>query len=588
MNRFLLAISLALLLATSLAALQESRPRPGQSIFIVAARDSRLLTLCPSAVEVKTRNGSYREADRALMVSDGPYGLQIITLMETRSTLLMPAPGAAPAAPAGTSSTLGVQLDRDRISPDPAVKKWIEQEFAKQKKFTLVDSAETADFVFVAESLWRPLIAQTDRSSGLVLNMLGDFEANLLQGILAFAVPAAVYRAHPGDVNAWLAGRVWEGSAFYHMPRPDSRELASASPQELVKAFHKNAKPADDHPPICAASNHPFSLEGVDTKGFAAEQAAAAEREVSGRADAGRAMFRSDVTYVSVPVRVTDASGKVVDGLTASDFLLREDGVVQKVDRLIPMAEPFDVAVLIDTSASMRLQMEDVQNAVLEFIDTLRPADRVMPVSFNDRITVHSGFLADHAGLRMALFQVGKGEGTRLWDALDLVKTDRFDRLSAASRKAIVLFTDGVDTRSRLADAATTMRTLAESDVPVYVVSFDTRGQQRPPSMGLSRRADLKVEVAPRGALDTSAYAAAGANLQVLADTTGGRLYRAETLPTASEAFTEIGRELNGQYTICYYPTNQAHDGTFRQVTVAIARPDLALRARAGYRAVAR
>ena len=97
---------------------------------------------------------------------------------------------------------------------------------------------------------------------------------------------------------------------------------------------------------------------------------------------------------------------------------------------------------------------------------------------------------------------MGKGEGTRLWDALDLVKTDRLDSLSAAKRKAIVLLTDGVDTRSRLVDAATAMLALAESQVPVYVVQFDTHAQYRPPPLERTMKGDVRLEAAPRGAFD--------------------------------------------------------------------------------------
>ena len=417
MRRLLLSFSLAVATAASLSALQHNRPRAGQSIFIVAARDSRMLTVCPSATEVKTANGSYWESDRKVMVQDGPYGLQLITLMESHAALLMPAPGGAPAVPPGTSSTLGVELDRYRLAPDAAVKKWLEQEFVKQKTFTLVDSAETADFVFVAEAFWRPVIAMTGDGNALSTQMVGDWQPNLLQGVLAFAVPGAAYRQHPGDVNALLAARAWEGSVFCHRSARDDHEFRSASSQDLVKAFHRNARPANDHPPICAASNHPFSLEGVDAHGWAAQRAAKAdpgEPAEPGARAAGRATFRSGVTYVTVPLRATDASGEVVDNLQACDLSLREDGVDQQIDRLIPIAEPFDVAVLVDTSASMRLQMEEIQTAILALIDTLRPADRVMPVSFNDRITAQSDFLADHSRLRLApAGALSDGQGRR-------------------------------------------------------------------------------------------------------------------------------------------------------------------------------
>jgi VWFA-related protein len=208
-----------------------------------------------------------------------------------------------------------------------------------------------------------------------------------------------------------------------------------------------------------------------------------------------------------------------------------------------------------------------------------------MPVSFNDRITAHSAFLSDHRRLRLALFQMGKGEGTRLWDALHLVLKDRLEGLAAGTRGAVVLFTDGVDTRSRLRDAAPVMRELAESNIPVYVVEYDTRGQNRPPRLPPIGGKDLRLEAAPPGAFDSTPYIAAETNLQALADATGGRVFRADTLTAAAGAFDEVARELKSQYTIAYYPTNQSRDGSLRSIVVTARRSGLNLRYRHSYRA---
>lgn len=564
-----------------LAVLQQTpaaQPRTaGRTIFVVALRDSHVLTLCPHASDIKATGRPYRQSYSTIIkVEDGPNGMQVITRMGDHPLhAVLPAPAAVPAEPAGDSTTLGVQLDRDRLSPDPTLKAWIERELAREKRLTVVDSAETADIVFIAEAFWRPSIVQVadvqtaagDSGVQISVSGTGDFKANRLQGVIGVAVPGAVYRDHPGDANAWLAGRVWEGSDLY-----------AAAPRRLVDAFRKDAK-ADRDLPVCAASNHPFSLEGVDAKGFARQQE---EGHLAGDRAGGAtgATFRTSVTYVAVPVRATDASGRLVAGLAASDFGVREDGVDQTIDRLLPMDEPFDVAVLADTSVSMRPQIEDVQAAVLRFIQTLRPDDRVMPVSFDDRITAHAGFLSDRARLRRAMFRFREGEGTRLWDALDLVRRDRLDPI-AASRKAIVLFTDGVDTRSRLADAGSTIDRLAQSHVPVYVVQFDTRGEQ-----SLKALSGRNVRVAaPPGAFDAKSYVEASTNLQALADVTGGRLFRAETIAAATQAFDQVARELNGLYTLCYYPTNQARDGRQRRVVVSVSRPEVAVSARATYRA---
>ena len=588
LRRFVMGSLSAALAAATLVTVAASPAPPKRAVFILAARDSRLLTLCPSAREVRTASGSYWEADRPVMVSAGPDGQQSVELTETRARLLLPSPPGPPLPVRDTASGGNIELDDERIARDPALARWLGEEFARHKEFTLVDSAESADVVFIAEGLWRPLVALTNGSNRLSLQMTGDWESNLLEAALAFAVPASVYRAHLGDINALLAARTWEGSVVYHVPQPGKPEFASASPGELVKAFVRNAPPPRDHPPVCAASNHPFSLEGVDPIGFRAQLDEALPAGAPDRKPAAPSVFRSGITYVSVALRATDTSGHPITDVAASELSLQENGVGQKIDRLDPASEPFDIVLLIDTSASMRQEVATVQDTVVRFLGSLRPVDRVMPVSFNDRVTAHSDFLADRKQLRLALFDIGKGEGTRLWDALELIVADRLHRLTPGRRHAVILFTDGIDTRSRLADAAETMRRLAESDMPVYTVQFDTRGQMRPVVPDQMLGGQPQVEAAPRGALDTSTYAAAARNLQALADATGGRVYPAETMATAAAAFAEIGRELSTQYTIHYYPTNQERDGTLRSIAVKIARPDITVRFRTSYRAPSR
>jgi VWFA-related protein len=121
--------------------------------------------------------------------------------------------------------------------------------------------------------------------------------------------------------------------------------------------------------------------------------------------------------------------------------------------------------------------------------------------------------------------------------------------------------------------------------VPVYVVQYDTRGQYRPAAPLERQGKGLRIEAAPPGAFDTLPYVAATTSLEALAETTGGRVFTAQSLASAGEAFDEVARELKGQYTIAYYPSNQARDGQERRITVTARRPDLALRYRGSYRA---
>src|SRR5205085_2672001 len=105
--------------------------------------------------------------------------------------------------------------------------------------------------------------------------------------------------------------------------------------------------------------------------------------------------------------------------------------------------QPFTVALVIDTSGSTRFKMEEMQDAAIAFLDQLRPNDRVVVVSFDDDVRVLSEPTSDRSVLRAAIRRTRTGDGTRLYDAVDLVIRQHLSRVQG--RKAIVLFTDGVD-----------------------------------------------------------------------------------------------------------------------------------------------
>jgi VWFA-related protein len=563
-------------LAASLAADGRQPLGSGQSIYVVAARDSRLFTLCVDSNEPGAAGGGYRETGSPVIVSPGPRGTERIAFLDGRGSLFLPAPAGA-SARGGVGTTLEqVDLDRDSIAADIGLRDELAREIPRRTDFRLAESADSADLVLVAESLHVPLIAWNE-TAGSKMQWGGDLDANFRQAILAVAVPAAQYRQHPGDIRALAAASVWDGVATFER-RPS---ILPASSTELLRQLARK-KRLPGTPPVCSASGQPLTIEAVDPQTWrtqAARQAAGAAGG-AGRAPGAQPIFRSDVTYVSVAVTVVDADGRPVVDLKASEFRLQEDGVDQAVDRLLPPAEPYDVAPLVDTSASMRLRVEDIQAALLEFVETLRPGDRVMPVSFNDRVTVHAEATSDRARLRIGIFQVGRGEGTRLYDALELVKTGRLDR--ATTRKAIVLFTDGVDTRSRLANADGVLASIEASHIPVYVVRYDAGG-----TVPLFGPAGRKPDIAPPGSLDSGPrYAEAAHYLQALAGGSGGGLYHATSAAGLAAMFAEIGRELNGQYTIWYYPSNQARDGVVRRIAVGVSRPGVRVaRARGTYRA---
>src|SRR3989442_5112561 len=183
-------------------------------------------------------------------------------------------------------------------------------------------------------------------------------------------------------------------------------------------------------------------------------------------------VVRVDTTLVSIPVSVMDRDGKYIPNLNKQDFRIWEDGVEQQVAYFASVEKPFTVALLIDTSVSTQEKLRDIQDAAMTFVQQLRADDRVMVVSFDDKIRVLAQPTNDRYVVRGAIEQVRPGSGTRLYDAVDQIINQYLNRVEG--RKAMVLFTDGVDTTSKHASYESTVREAEELDALIYPVEFDT------------------------------------------------------------------------------------------------------------------
>ena len=183
-------------------------------------------------------------------------------------------------------------------------------------------------------------------------------------------------------------------------------------------------------------------------------------------------VIRVDTTLITLPVSVTDRNGRYIPNLTKEDFRLWEDGVEQQVAFFASVDKPFSLVLMIDTSGSTRFRIEDIQDAAITFVNQLRPDDQVMVVSFDDDVRILSEFTSDRGRLRNAIRRTRTGDGTKLYDAVDLVINQRLNRVSG--RKAVVLFTDGVDTTSRRGTYASNVRDAEEVDALIYPVQYDT------------------------------------------------------------------------------------------------------------------
>ncbi len=182
--------------------------------------------------------------------------------------------------------------------------------------------------------------------------------------------------------------------------------------------------------------------------------------------------IKLDTTLVTVPVIASDRNGLYIPDLQKEDFAVYEDGVKQEIVFFATVKEPFHVVLMLDTSASTQDQLRQIQKAARAFIEQLQPADRVKVIAFADTVQDLIDFTNDQAALRAAIENVQSGKGTRLYDA---VQRGLAALRPVTGRKAIVIFTDGVDMKSEKANYGDNLQAIEESGVIVYPIRYDTR-----------------------------------------------------------------------------------------------------------------
>ncbi len=314
-------------------------------------------------------------------------------------------------------------------------------------------------------------------------------------------------------------------------------------------------------------------------------------------------VVKVNTSLVTVPVSVLDHQGRFVANLQRDDFRIFENGVEQSIAYFEPADKPFTVALLLDTSASTHFHLEESREAAIEFAKQLRPQDRMLVVTFNDEVLLLTPNATNDLKTVENLIDeyANTGSSTRLYDAVHLTIRERLNQIKG--RKAIVLFTDGVDTSSQQASYQSTLREVEELDALIYPVQYDTtdyaRSMQAPTSTvtvvttthGIfgTKTSQQTYNVpanngVPAPGTSKAEYDRADRYLHALADETGGRLYQANDTTQLAQAFSRIAEELRRQYSIGYYPkSDNPDDNARREIKVRVKQPNLAVKARDSY-----
>jgi VWFA-related protein len=353
------------------------------------------------------------------------------------------------------------------------------------------------------------------------------------------------------------------------------------------------SQPSAKRPPVLIGDTKPSTQPQTTTQ--PAEQPAEDDDEV----------IKVETNLVTMPVSVLDRSGRFITGLKQKDFHIFENNMEQKIEYFAAVEQPFTVVLLIDVSPSTAFRIEEIHDAAISFVNQLRRDDKVAVISFDQRVRVLSPPTNNRNALQTAILQAEFGSGTSLYEAVDYTIREQLQRIEG--RKAVVIFTDGVDTTSRRANYQSTVSETEEIDALFYPIRYDTfldmqsrngGGSSYPNPQGSTGNviADIfggifggNVQIGGnrgggggRGAGSSrAAYETGRRYLEDIARNSGGRLFEANN--NLDAAFTGIAEELRRQYTIGYYPEAVGQKGERRQIRVRVQKPNLVVRAKSSY-----
>ncbi len=263
-----------------------------------------------------------------------------------------------------------------------------------------------------------------------------------------------------------------------------------------------------------------------------------------------------EVNLIGLHVVASDAAGEPIPDLRAEDFTILHRGEPQPPQSFAYADDvTLVLGVVIDTSGSMQLVMEDTRKAAAKFLgSTVLPQDRAFLVDFDLQPRLLHPTTSDLPALLVNLRRLKAEGATALYDAI-VFSMLQFERESG--RMALVILSDGDDHESRFGPKYC-IEIARETGVPIYIIGL--------------------------GALDTIRRTYSKKELRRVTSQTGGRLYIVDSLTELDEAYAQINAELRSQYSLSFYADRDLADAERREVKVEIRRPGLSARTVVGSR----
>jgi Ca-activated chloride channel family protein len=281
--------------------------------------------------------------------------------------------------------------------------------------------------------------------------------------------------------------------------------------------------------------------------------------------DAGKSQSGSkisvDVNLVVLHTTVLDDRGKFAEGLAQDNFRVFEDKVEQKLSVFKREDIPVSMGLVIDNSGSMRDKRPRVNEAALTLVQNSNPQDEAIVVNFNDDfyLDLDKDFSSSIPELKEALERIDARGSTALYDAI-IGSLDHLKK-GVKEKKVLLIVTDGEDNTSR-SSLEKTIREIQKTDTVIYTIGL------------LSQESKRSAKTAKKALVE-------------IANASGGVAYFPENIEDVHSICEQVAHDIRHQYTLGYYPSNSARDGSFRSVHVDVIPPrgkgKLVARTRNGY-----
>ena len=271
-------------------------------------------------------------------------------------------------------------------------------------------------------------------------------------------------------------------------------------------------------------------------------------------------VFRADARLVVLYTSVVDKNGRLVTNIPQSAFKVYENNVEQPLKIFRREDVPVSMGIIIDNSGSMRDKRAKVAAASMDLVKASNPQDEVFIVNFNDDAYLDQPFTSDTKKLESALEKIDSRGGTAMRDAISM-SIDYLKDNGRKDKKVLLVVTDGNDNTST-ETLEQLVRKARQSEVLIYCIGL--LNEEEPREAKKAKRA-----------------------LKDLADASGGLDFYPKDLAEVDRITPQVAHEIRNQYILGYNPTNQALDGSFRQIKVVVngfGHPTV--RTRNGYYAV--